>query len=60
MPISEFKIEEVNVVSENLSIPEVSKIMYEMEHPCVMFGEKIITPWDICLVLLSKKLTDYN
>ena len=60
MPISEFKIEEVNVVSENLSIPEVSKIMYEMEHPCVMFGEKIITPWDICLVLLSEKITDFN
>jgi len=60
IPISEFKLEEVKVVSENLSIPEVSKIMYEMEHPCVMFGDKIITPWDICLILLSEKLTEYE
>lgn len=60
MPISEFKIEEVKVVSENLSIPDVSKIMYEMEHPCIMYGDKIITPWDICVVLLSEKLTDYE
>ena len=60
IPISEFKIEEVNTVSENLTIQEVSKIMYEMEHPCVMFRDKIITPWDICLILLSEKITEYE
>ena len=60
IPISEFKFEETKSVSENLTISEVSKIMYEMEHPCVMFNEKIITPWDICLILLSEKLTDYS
>ncbi len=60
MPIEEFKIEDVTIVSENLTIGEVSKKMYEMEHPCVMFGEKIITPWDICLILLSEKITDYE
>ena len=60
IPISEFKIEDVKVISDDLSISDVSKIMYDMEHPCVMFGEKIITPWDICVVLLSDKLTEYQ
>ena len=60
IPISEFKLEELKTVSENLTIPEVSKIMYEMEHPCVIFHDKIITPWDICLILLSEKLTEYE
>jgi predicted transcriptional regulator len=60
IPISEFKLEELKVVSENLSIPQVSKIMYEMEHPCVIFRDKIVTPWDICLILLSEKLTEYE
>lgn len=60
MPIEEFNIEDVTTVSNNLTIGEVSKKMYEMEHPCVMFGEKIITPWDICLILLSEKITDYE
>ena len=60
IPISEFKLEELEVVSDNLSISEVSKIMYEMEHPCVIFENKIITPWDICLILLSEKLTEYE
>lgn len=59
-PISEIKLEEAKAVSESLTIPEVSKIMYEMEHPCVIFRDKIITPWDICLILLSEKLTEYE
>jgi predicted transcriptional regulator len=60
IPISEFKLEELKTVTENLSIPQVSKIMYEMEHPCVIFRDKIITSWDICLILLSEKLTEYE
>ncbi len=60
IPISEFKLEELKTITENLSIPQVSKIMFEMEHPCVIFQGKIITPWDICLILLSEKLTEYE
>ncbi len=60
IPINEFKLEEVKEISDDLSISEVSKIMYEMEHPCVIFHDKIITPWDICLILLSEKLTEYE
>jgi hypothetical protein len=58
IPISEFKLEKIREISENLSIPEVSKIMYEMEHPCVIYRDKIITPWDICLILLSENFTE--
>ncbi len=60
IPINEFKLEEIKVISDDLSISEVSKIMYEMEHPCVLFRDKIITPWDICLILLSEKITEYE
>ena len=60
IPITEFNLEEVKDVSDNLSIPEISKMMYDMEHPCVLYREKIITPWDICLILLSEKLTEYE
>ena len=58
VPISDFKLEKLREISEDLSISEVSKIMYEMEHPCVIFRNKIITPWDICLILLSDNLTE--
>jgi predicted transcriptional regulator len=58
IPIKEFELEKIKEISEDLSIPEVSKIMYEMEHPCVIFHDKIVTPWDICLILLSEKLVE--
>ena len=60
IPISEFKLEEIKTISGNLTISEVSKIMYEMKHPCVLFRDKIITPWDICLILHSEKFTEYE
>ncbi len=40
--IKEFKLEKIREISEDLSIPEVSKIMYGMDHPCVIFGDKIL------------------
>lgn len=60
VPISEFKLEKIREIPDDISIPEVSKIMYEMEHPCVIFQDKIITPWDICLILLSEKLVEFE
>jgi predicted transcriptional regulator len=58
--IKEFKLEKIREIAEDLSISEVSKIMYEMEHPCVIFHDKIITPWDICLILLSENLVEWE
>jgi predicted transcriptional regulator len=58
VPINEFNLEKIREISEDRSIPEISKIMYEMEHPCVIYRDKIITPWDICLILLSENLTE--
>lgn len=56
-PISEFKLADARVSDEDWPVPQVSKIMYEMEHPYVIFQDKVITPWDICLVLLSDKIS---
>lgn len=59
-PISEFKLETATSVPQEMKINELSKIMYNMEHPCVISDGKIITPWDICLILLSDKITEYQ
>ena len=60
MSITDFAVEDSKTVSEDLKIDEISKIMYEMPHPCVMYDERIITPWDICLILLSEQITQYE
>ncbi|MCV0409391.1 CBS domain-containing protein [Nitrosopumilus sp.] len=53
------ELEEAKVVSDNLKIDELSKMMYDMVHPCIMYKDWLVTPWDICNVLLSEKITKY-
>ena len=60
LPTSEFNLEEAKTITEDLKIQEISKIMFEMDHPSVLFQDQIITPWDICLSLLSENITEYE
>jgi predicted transcriptional regulator len=53
------ELEEAKVISENLKINEVSAMMYDMEHPYVMYEDQIVTPWDICNALSSPEITEY-
>jgi predicted transcriptional regulator len=53
------KLGEAKVISENLKINEVSDLMYHMEHPYVIYKDWIITPWDVCSILTSPKITEY-
>ena len=53
------ELEEAKVISNNLKINEVSSMMYEMAHPCVIYKDLVVTPWDICKALLSPEITEY-
>ncbi|KEQ56715.1 hypothetical protein AAA799B03_00950 [Marine Group I thaumarchaeote SCGC AAA799-B03] len=54
------ELEEAKIVSDNLKINELASVMYDMAHPCVMYKEWLVTPWDICKKLLSPKITKYK
>jgi hypothetical protein len=54
------ELEEAKVISENLKINEVSSIMYDMAHPFVIYKGWLVTPWDICNILLSPEITEYD
>jgi len=60
LAISEFNLEEAKNTTDDLTIKEISEIMYKMEHPSVLFQDQIITPWDICLMLLSDNIIEYE
>ena len=60
LSINEFNLEEVTNITDDLTIQEISKIMYKMEHPSALYQDQIITPWDICLSLLSENITEYE
>lgn len=51
IPVSVLTLEEAKVVSKDLSLSEISKIMYEISHPLVIYNDLVISPWDICMAL---------
>ncbi len=59
MPVKDFELEEAKTVSKEITISQASKELYQMEHPYLIFGNQVLSPWDICLILLSEKITDY-
>jgi len=60
LSVNEFNLEEAKNITDDLRIQEISEIMYKIDHPTVLFQDQIITPWDICLILLSNDITEYE
>ncbi len=60
VPASIIELEEARVIFDDLTINEVSAMMYDMEHPYVIYKEWVVTPWDICNILLSEGITEYT
>ena len=60
MPASTIELEEARVIFDDLKIHEVSAMMYDMEHPFVIYKDMLVTPWDICMALLSENITQYT
>ena len=51
-----FKLEESAKISKDMNLAEISRIMYLMPHPCVFYQDRVITPWDICMILGSDRI----
>ena len=58
--VENVKLEEAKVISDNLKINEVSSKMYDMAHPCIRYKDWLVTPLDICKILLSPEITEYK
>ena len=54
VPVSVASLDSAKVVSENLSIADISKIMYGMSQPLIMYDDVVISPWDVCSILATK------
>ena len=51
-----FKFEEAKKISKDVNLADMSKSMYAMMHPYVMYEDQVITPWDICMALQSDRI----
>ena len=55
-----FQLDQAKEISDQLTFPEASRILYEMDSPYLLLGDAVVTPWDIITSLASKKLVEYN
>jgi hypothetical protein len=58
IPASHFKLENAKVITEDLNFDQLCSIMEKMDYPYVVFEGTVVTPWDVCLTLLSEHLTE--
>ena len=58
VPINQLELENVTVIREDLGLDHLCAKMYEMEHPYVIYKDISVTPWDICNMLLSEKISE--
>jgi CBS domain-containing protein len=59
LPVIDFGLEYAKIITKDLKVNELSSIMSGMMHPYVVFRDQAISPWDICLALLSEKMQEY-
>jgi predicted transcriptional regulator len=60
IPINQFKFEYIKEITTDLTLNQICLIMDKMDHPCILFQDSIVTPWDVCLILLSQNLTEFS
>jgi predicted transcriptional regulator len=60
IPINQFKFEYTKEITTDLTLSQICLIMDKMDHPCILYQDSIVTPWDICLILLSENLTEFS
>lgn len=60
LPVVGFGLEYARIITKDLKINELSSIMFGMMHPYALFRGRPVSPWDICLALLSEKMQEYG
>lgn len=56
LPMSSFKLESAKIVDDNLPLPLVYDIMFGSLHPYIIYKDQVISPLDLCSLLLSDKI----
>jgi len=58
IPVNQVELDDVTVIREDLNFNQLCTKMYEMDHPYVIYNDISVTPWDICNVLMSEKISE--
>lgn len=55
LPLSDFPLEKAKVI-ENQNLEKIYCIMFSSLNPYLIYGAQVISPWDLCLSLLSDEM----
>lgn len=58
IPVSQIELQEVTVLKEDVNLNQMCLMLYKMDHPYLIYKDISVSPWDICLVLLSEGVTE--
>ncbi len=57
IPVSQIELQEVTVLKEDLNLNQICLMLYKMDHPYLIYKDIAVSPWDVCLTLLSGDVT---
>ena len=57
VPVSQIELQKATILKEDLNLNQICLTLYKMDHPYVIYKDISVSPWDICLTLLSDGIT---
>ena len=54
IPVSQLKLEYVKTLTDDLQFNRLCMMMDKMEHPFFIYKDITISPWDVCVTLMSE------
>jgi predicted transcriptional regulator len=57
IPVSQIELQKATILKEDLNLNQICLMLYKMDHPYLIYKDISVSPWDICLTLLSDGIT---
>lgn len=54
IPAKQLRLDYAKTITEDLPFDYLCSLMNKMEHPYLLYKDSAITPWDVCLALVSE------
>jgi len=58
IPVNQIELQNVTVLKEDINLNQMCLMLYRMDHPYLIYKDISVSPWDICLTLLSDGVTE--
>ncbi len=57
IPVNQIGLKDATVLKEDIDLNQICLMMYKMDHPYLIYKDISVSPWDVCMTLLSEDVT---